>query len=323
MYRKPSAQMSVYDFVLPFGGRLKADNRWVKLAALVPWDEIEEKYAELFPNPIGNVAKPARVALGALLIKERCGFTDQETVEQISENPYLQYFLGFKEFSLETPFDSSLFDSSLMVHFRKRFTADTLNDINEMICELGQRKSKNDNDNDSDGSSCGSTGKDEVGATIEEPKNQGKLFLDATCAPADIRYPTDISLLNEAREKLEGIIDTLHEPLKGTMKKPRTYRKKARKQYLMAAKTRKPRGGIAIFRSPCSRRSSPGFRRLVPWSFSQASTALPEEFGQFLQGLVLVSHHFLGFGLTGFVPGTPKHPVPQARPLPGAPPVWS
>jgi hypothetical protein len=50
------------------------------LAALIPWGEIEEKYAEPFPNLIGNVAKPARVALGALLIRERCGFTDQETL---------------------------------------------------------------------------------------------------------------------------------------------------------------------------------------------------------------------------------------------------
>jgi hypothetical protein len=40
-----------------------------------------------------------------------------------------------------------------------------------MICQLGQRKSKDDNDNDGAGSSCGSTGKDEVGATQEEPKN--------------------------------------------------------------------------------------------------------------------------------------------------------
>ena len=236
MYRKPSAQMSVYDFVLPFSGKLKANNRWVKLANLIPWDEIEEEYAKLFPNPIGNVAKPARMALGALLIKERCGFTDQETVEQITENPYLQYFLGFKEFTLETPFDSSL-----MVHFRKRFTPEILNDINERICELGQRKSKKDNDNGSDDNSSGNIDNEEVNDTKEEPKNQGKLFLDATCAPADIRYPTDISLLNEAREKLEKIIDTLHEPLKGTKKKPRTYRKTARKQYLKAVKNRKPK----------------------------------------------------------------------------------
>ena len=57
-------------------------------------------------------------------------------------------------------------------------------------------------------------------------KNNGKLLIDATCAPADIRYPTDLSLLNEGREKLEEIIDVLHKPFKGQKKKCRTYRKR-------------------------------------------------------------------------------------------------
>src|SRR5699024_7216546 len=69
---------------------------------------------------------------------------------------------------------------------------------------------------------------------------QGKLLLDATCAPSDIAYPTDVNLLNEAREKLEGIIDTLHAPLVGLQRKPRTYRRKARKQYLALSKQRQP-----------------------------------------------------------------------------------
>ena len=64
--------------------------------------------------------------------------------------------------------------------------------------------------------------------------------MDATCTPADIRYPTDLSLLNEAREKTEGIIDTLHQRHKGKRPKARTYRKKARKEYLAVAKKRKP-----------------------------------------------------------------------------------
>ena len=64
-------------------------------------------------------------------------------------------------------------------------------------------------------------------------------MVDASCAPADIRYPTDISLLNEAREKAEGIIDTLHQPLKGDESKVRTYRQRARKDYLRVAKRRK------------------------------------------------------------------------------------
>ena len=80
-------------------------------------------------------------------------------------------------------------------------------------------------------------------------KNKGKLLLDATCIPQDIRYPTDLSLLNEAREKTEGMIDRMHEANGKEGKKPRTYRKRARKEYVTLAKQRKKswkaiRGGI-------------------------------------------------------------------------------
>lgn len=71
------------------------------------------------------------------------------------------------------------------------------------------------------------------------PKNKGKLLVDATCTPADIQYPCDLSLLNEAREKTEAIIDILHETLKGKEKKVRTYRIQARKEYLKVSKKRK------------------------------------------------------------------------------------
>ena len=75
----------------------------------------------------------------------------------------------------------------------------------------------------------------------EPPKNQGKLILDATCAPADISYPTDLKLLNQARVYTEKIIDVLYEALKEKIKpKPRTYRKIARKDYLGVAKKRQP-----------------------------------------------------------------------------------
>jgi hypothetical protein len=65
--------------------------------------------------------------------------------------------------------------------------------------------------------------------------------LDATCAPADIKYPQDLGLLNEVRQETEKIIDLLYQPLQGIIKKkPRTYRQKARKDYLTIAKQRKP-----------------------------------------------------------------------------------
>ena len=99
MIRADPKQTEFTDFYLPFNGRLKASNRWVKRAAMVPWDEVESYYAESFslaptrPLP----AKSGRIAYGALLIKEQLGITDEETVEQIMKNPYLQYFFGLRE----------------------------------------------------------------------------------------------------------------------------------------------------------------------------------------------------------------------------------
>ena len=73
------------------------------------------------------------------------------------------------------------------------------------------------------------------------PANQGKFLLDATVAPADIRYPTDIKLLNEAREQTGIAIDALYKQVKEQLpKKPRTYRRGARTAYLQIAKQRKP-----------------------------------------------------------------------------------
>ena len=76
---------------------------------------------------------------------------------------------------------------------------------------------------------------------IKESKNQGKLIIDATCAPADISYPTDLNLLNQARIKTEKIIDILYKLIKKKFdKKPITYRQTARKEYLKVTKKRRP-----------------------------------------------------------------------------------
>jgi len=101
------------DFFLPFGGKLSGDNRWIKLAELIPWDELEDYYAAQFCKGFGAPAKPFRMALGALIIKARLNLTDEELVEQIKENPYLQFFTGLEAFEYSAPFDPSM-----MVYFR-------------------------------------------------------------------------------------------------------------------------------------------------------------------------------------------------------------
>ena len=79
MYRKKDNQLTTDDFILPFNGAFLADNRWVIKTNMIPWDEIEDSYADLFPSNTGNVAKPAQVALGALIIKETLGLSNEET----------------------------------------------------------------------------------------------------------------------------------------------------------------------------------------------------------------------------------------------------
>ncbi len=245
MYRKPSPQFTIDEFILPFSGKLSAGNRWVQLAKLIPWDEFEDDYAFMFPSDRGNVAKPVRMALGSLIIQARCGSTDRELVQQITENPYLQLFIGLKEYQLTPPFTPAA-----LVKFRKRFKKKRLEKINERIAQLLTEKQpgsyaeagKNNDNNPQGGSGNPSTGEvTEKDPSAETQPNQGTLLLDATCIPADIKYPTDLGLLNEAREKLEEIIDTLHLANGKQGKKPRTYRQKARKAYLSISKQRNPR----------------------------------------------------------------------------------
>jgi transposase, IS5 family len=232
MYRRSTpGQLSFENFYLPFGGRLSGENRWVKLAALIPWEQFEAEYAEQLSDSMGAPAKSFRMALGALVIKERLGTSDAETVEQIRENPYLQYFLGLSEYSDRAPFDSSM-----LVHFRKRLTSELVGRVNEAVVldpdEPCQAQAQMDADepaqaDDDDG---------------DPPSNQGQLIIDASCAPADIRYPTDLSLLNEAREGTEAIIDALYDQVRAVVQpKPRTYRKQARREYLSISKQRQVR----------------------------------------------------------------------------------
>lgn len=137
-------------------------------------------------------------------MKEKLGVSDEETVLAITENPYLQYFIGLHSFQEKAPFDASS-----MTHFRKRFPADFINHLNERIVQNQKEStSSNDSSDDDDGGNKPSSGKKSP-EYKKKTTHQGKLMLDATCAPADIAFPSDLKLLNEAREKLEGMMDTL------------------------------------------------------------------------------------------------------------------
>jgi hypothetical protein len=230
MYKHNLKQLEFVEFSLPFHGHLSRNNKWVKLAALIPWEQFEERYQKNFSNrDVGHPALSVRMALAALIIKEELGVSDRACVEQITENPYLQYFCGLKAFITEQPFDASLF-----VHFRKRFPADVLSQVNNAIAQQIREKQKPPEDPPPP-----EKGTNHKGSEQQPLFNQGQLLVDATCAPADITYPTDLKLLNKAREKSEQIIDDLHKARGSGHKKPRTYRQRARKQFLSVAKDKR------------------------------------------------------------------------------------
>ena len=214
-----SKQLSLVGFSLPFGGVLNPKNRWVKWSEFIPWDDLAACYYKTMNPEKGRPGKDARLVIGAMIIKHKLTLSDEETVMQIQENPYLQYFVGFSSYEDKPPFAPSLF-----VEIRKRMGSEVFSGFEQVILEkIGKPRR---------------TGKAQDG-------NHGKLLLDATVAEQAIRYPTDLSLLNEAREISEKLIDKLY-GLSDYTKKPRTYRRKARKQYLKLAKNKKP--GVKVRR---------------------------------------------------------------------------
>ena len=229
-------------FEHPFDRELDSSNRWIVLAHLIPWDELCSVYYKEVGRPtVGREALNPRIILGSLIIKYLCKLDDRETVDQISENIYMQYFLGYASFTSDKPFDASLF-----VDIRKRLGIDFMNAINEKIVQLKtgfEDKSKKKNEPPKDISQTDEylsvdSKEDIIDPPSLEEVYKGRLLLDATVCPQDIAYPTDLDLLSESREVSEHLIDRLYDKsLHG--EKPRTYRQVARKEYLQTAQKKK------------------------------------------------------------------------------------
>ena len=151
----------------------------------------------------------ARVVLGAVIIKHFYRLSDIDTIEMIKENPYLQHFIGYKGLT-----DEPAFAPLFLYPFANGWV------------------------NDSDDSPNGMSSSESPDSSVEKTPLYGKLQIDATVTYADIKYPTDLGLLNDNREKSECLIDRLCE-LHPEKKRPRTYRRVARREYLSVSKKKK------------------------------------------------------------------------------------
>jgi len=84
------------------------------LAQKIPWSVFEEEFAQFYSS-VGRPAKPIRLMVGLLLLKQIENLSDERVVEVWVQNPYYQSFCGMHHFQWEFPCDPSD-----LVHFRKR-----------------------------------------------------------------------------------------------------------------------------------------------------------------------------------------------------------
>ena len=230
-------QLILVGFETPFEQQLTKNNRWVKLNGLIPWDKIVGQYDTQFKSTEGRPPISGRIVLGALIIKHILHLTDDETIHQIGENMFMQYFLGYSSFTNE-----SIFSPTLFVEIRKRLNQNIVNSISDIVVahqkEIEENRVKKDNDKSDDSGLLAVEVTDSVPQELakDTDTNAGILIMDATVAPQNITYPTDLKLLNAAREKSEELIDKLYcKEIHGSTK-VRTYRELARKDFLNAIK---------------------------------------------------------------------------------------
>ena len=229
---KSSMQLSISEFKMPFEAKLDEHNRWVVLSKIVPWEEFARLYYKHFKSNRGAPTKDARLVLGVIIIKHIMKLDDRGVIEMIQENPYLQYFLGLEAFTYE-----QVMTPSLLVSIRKRIDLDVFESLTDDLIRKGLKLKTGVNPDDVN---TEVKDEDEDDDPDPHPGNKGKLQMDATVCDADIKYPTDLDLLNESRQKAEELIDVLCSKL-GVQDKPRTYRRIARKEFLNVSKMkRKP-----------------------------------------------------------------------------------
>ena len=85
-----------------------------QLANRIPWELFEEDFIKLYSDK-GRTAKPIRLMVGLLILKQVEDLSDEVVVDRWVQNPYYQYFCGEKEFQWNFPCDPSD-----LVYFRKR-----------------------------------------------------------------------------------------------------------------------------------------------------------------------------------------------------------
>jgi len=146
--------------------QLDARQAVYKLANRMPWEEFEEEFGDFYSEE-GRPAKPIRLMVGLLILKQLYNLGDETVVEAWVQNPYWQYFCGESEFQWGQPVEPSD-----LVHFRHRIGEQGV----QMILA--------------------------VSIDMHGPKSKEKdVVVDTTVQEKNITYPTDSKLYKKVIER--------------------------------------------------------------------------------------------------------------------------
>ena len=124
----PASEISLQLFSTPFEQALDRNNKWVKMAKVVPWDKMAQVFFKRMSRDMGRGSVNLRIILGAILVKHIKDLSDEDTITCIQENLYVQYFVGLPGFTVEPVFVPSLF-----VEIRKRLGRAGAMELNELV----------------------------------------------------------------------------------------------------------------------------------------------------------------------------------------------
>jgi len=114
MQAKPPGTHQI-SFLMPtLGAQLDPRQPLKQLAEKLPWAEFEQAFGRYY-SADGRPAKPVRLMVGLLLLKQMFNQGDETVVAAWVQNPYWQYFCGMQEFQWQVPCDPSD-----LVYFRQR-----------------------------------------------------------------------------------------------------------------------------------------------------------------------------------------------------------
>ena len=105
------------------------------LANKIDWSFFEEEFGKSYVEDRGRPGKPIRLVVGLHYLKYSFNESDESVLERFLENPYWQYFCGFKYFQHNLPIDSSS-----LTRFRKRLGESGSEKLLEELIQTAKRE---------------------------------------------------------------------------------------------------------------------------------------------------------------------------------------